>query len=271
MRNTTVKPAWAVALALVAGAFLLALPLAAQKNFNQEEKQTIEKYKRANVHFLKGAEYLKKGKFEKARKEADICLEIFPGYADAHLIIAQLQYQQGALDPALKEIETAKSEFTTFSKFYSYSYQEYLNRLRDERDQAESRINEMSNALSTATSSTEKMRLENQISKAKQNLATLDTRLHDPIPPTPDIPAEYHYIHGNILFKMKRFNEAQELYLAAINADPRHASAYNNLINIYFARNDMADALKYLQQAEANGVTVNEKLKKAILEKRPPQ
>jgi hypothetical protein len=43
------------------------------------------------------------------------------------------------------------------------------------------------------------------------------------------------------------------------------------LISIAFARNDVAGALKYLEQAESNGVTVNEKLKKAVLDKKPPQ
>ena len=94
MASITTKPIRSIGLALIVGALLLASPLAAQKNFNQDERETMEKYKRAKVHFIKGVEYLSKGKLEKVQKEADASLEIFPGYADAHLLLAQLQYQR---------------------------------------------------------------------------------------------------------------------------------------------------------------------------------
>ena len=266
------KPTGQIALCLFAAALLVLAPaLSAQKDFNQKEKETVEKYKRAKVHFLKSAEYLKKGKVEKARKEADACLEIFPGYADAHLLLAQLQYQQGQYEDALKKMEAAKSAFDAFNKFYAFSYQEYLTRLREERDRRESQIGDLGQMMETAPSADEKRRLQDQIDKAKQNLATLDIRLRNPIPDTMDLPAEYHFIHGNILFKMKRFDQAQEFYLAAVQADPGHANAYNNLINIFFAKGDTTQALKYLKQAEDNGVKVIEGLKKAVLDRQQPQ
>jgi tetratricopeptide (TPR) repeat protein len=208
---------------------------------------------------------------EKARKEAETALEVFPDYAEAHLLLAQLEYQEGGYENALQEVVTAKADFTTFGKLYAFSYQEYLDRLRAQRDEKEEYINSLSAAASMAKTSTERMRFEGQVSMAKQDMATIDMRLHDPIPSTLEVPAEYHYIHGNILFKLKRYDEALASYLAAVQADPRHANAYNNLISITFARNDAAGALKYLEQAESHGVTVNEKLKKAVLEKQPPR
>ncbi|MBN2345706.1 MAG: tetratricopeptide repeat protein [Candidatus Aminicenantes bacterium] len=255
--------AWALALLLA-----LLLPLRAQKDFKQDERAMIEKYKRARVHFLKGAEHLKKGKLEKARKEAAACLEIFPNHADGHWLSAQILYQQGKHEEALKEMETAKSDFAAFAKFYTYSYQEYLDQLRKDREEQEKYINDLAASLSNARTPEARSRAESQVNQAKQALATIDNRLRNPIPPTMDIPAEYHFIHGNILFKLKRFGEARDFYLAAVGADPRHAAAYNNLINIFFASGDVASARKYLQQAEANGVEVHEGLKKAVLEKK---
>lgn len=271
MKLHTMKPMPAIALAMVAAALLLALPLRAQKDFNQSEKETVEKYKRARTHFLKGGEHLKKEKMDKARKEAETALEIFPEYAEAHLLMAQLEYQEGRYENALKEVATAKTDFLAFGKLYSYSYQEYLDRLRQQRDQKQEVINSMGAGLAQAKSNAERLRIESQISRAKQDMTTIDMRLNNPIPSTLDLPAEYHYIQGNILFKLKRYDEALALYQAAVQADPRHANAYNNLIMIVFARNDIAGALKYLEQAEANGVTVNEKLKKDLLAKKPPQ
>jgi tetratricopeptide (TPR) repeat protein len=271
MKLHTMKPMRVIALALVAAALLLALPLRAQKDFNQSEKETVEKYKRARTHFLKGGEHIKKGKMDKARKEAETALEIFPDYAEAHLLLAQLEYQDGRYENALKEVTTAKTDFNTFGKLYSYSYQEYLDRLREQRDEKQAYADALAATASAAKSNTDRMRIEAQVSKAKQDMTTIDMRLNNPIPATMDLPAEYHYIHGNILFKLNRYDEALALYQAAVKADPRHANAYNNLISIAFARNDVAGALTYLEQAEANGVTVNVKLKKAVLEKKSPQ
>ena len=268
MRNVSDKSLGPIISCFMAGALLLALPLAAQKDFNQAEKDTIEKYKRARVHFLKGGEYLKKGKLDKARKEAETGLEIFPRYAEARLLLAELAYQRGEYDGALRDIETAKNDFSAFSRLYTYTYQEYLDRLREQRDEKEKVLNMMAAALSNVKSNAERLRIESQVSMAKQDLATIDARLNDPIPPTMDIPAEFHFIHGNILFKLKRYGEAQTFYQATVKTNPRHANACNNLISILFASGDHAGALKCLEQAEANGVAVNEKLKKAILEKK---
>jgi tetratricopeptide (TPR) repeat protein len=271
MKPITLKPMRVIALVFVAAALLLALPLRAQKDFNQAEKETVEKYKRARAHFLKGGEHLKKGKMDKARKEAETALEIFSDYAEAHLLMAQLEYQDGRYENALKEVTTAKTDFSTFGKLYTFSYQEYLDRLREQRDEKQEIVNTMAAAVSTARNNVEQQRIEAAVSKAKQDIANIDMRLNNPIPATMELPAEYQYIHGNILFKLKRYDEALALYQAAVQADPRHANAYNNLIGIAFARNDVAGALKYLEQAEASGVTVNEKLKKAVLDKKPPQ
>jgi tetratricopeptide (TPR) repeat protein len=268
MAMIAATPVRGIVPALVLGALLLAPQLNAQKNFNQEEKIMVEKHKRARPHLLKAGAYLEKGKPDKARKEIAACLEILPEYAEALLLRAQLNYQEGALEPALKDVDAAKSNFTAFSKFFTYTYQDYLDRLRDDRDRQETLINELERAVSNATTIDQRRRLEAEVAKAKQVLLTIDNRLRDPIPPILGIPAEYHFIHGNILFKMKRFEEARGFYEAAVQADPRHANANNNLIALCLARGDMAAALKYLEQAEANGVAVNEKLIKAVLEKK---
>jgi len=268
MAIITAKPVRKIGLALIVGALLLASPLAAQKNFNQEEKQTMEKYKRAKLHFLKGVEYLSKGKLEKVQKEVDASLEIFPGYSDAHFLLAQLQYQQGQYESALQEIENAKSGFSAIKEFYFDSYQNYIDTLREERDKKDVQIQDLTQALASAQTPALKQQLQDQINELKAIMATIDNRLREWIPKTIDIPADYHYIHGNILFKMKRYAEAIGFYEAAVQADPNHANAYNNLISILFSQGDMVHALKYVEQAEASGVTVNEKLKKAVLERK---
>ncbi len=238
----------------------LAFTLAAQKDFNQSEKATIENYKRAKVHYDKGLDYFNKGKLEKAQKEAAASLEIFPSYADGHLLLALLRYQEGKFEPALKEIESAKASFGAISQFYAVSYQDHFARLREQRNEAAARLEELKAAGGDLI----------LIGDAQHALQVKEEELRNWKPDVSlAMPAEYHFVHGNILFKMKRLNEALGLYLAAVQADPRYANAYNNLISIYLMGGDAANALKYLQQAESNGVTVNEKLKNAVLERKP--
>lgn len=268
MTIVSLKPVWKMGLALLVGLLWLQAPLAAQKNFNQDEKATLEKYKRAKAHFVKGAEHLGKGRLEKVQKEIDASLKILPDYADAHLLSAQLRYQQGQYESALTAVENAESGFGAIRKFYLDSYQDYIDRLREERDQKDARLQELSLELSKAQTPAMKQQIEANITQLKTTLTTLDNRLREWIPKEIDMPADYHYIHGNILFKMKRYTEARGLYEAAVKTDPHHASAYNNLISIFFTQGDTVQAMKFLEQAETNGVPVNEKLKKAVRERK---
>lgn len=256
------------ALALAAAGLLLAAPLAAQKDFSQSEKEMLAKYKQARAHFLKGGENLKKGKLDKAERDADNSLGILPRYADARLLKAEIGYQRGRYEEALTEITIAKDDFVTVKDLYAFSYQDYLERLREQRDDLENYIKDMSTNVSDKGSSQGRNPAQAAISKARQDIAEIDRKLHEPIPQTMEIPAEFHYIHGNILFKLKRFAEARDQYQAAVKANPRHANAWNNLLSIHFASGDQAGTLRLLEEAETNGVQVNEKLKQAILGKK---
>jgi len=255
------------AMALVALSLALAAPLAAQKDFSQTEKEMLAKYKQARAHFLKGGEHLKSGKLEKAEKEADVSLGILPRSADARLRKAELAYQRGRYEDALTEITIAKDDFVTVKDLYAFFYQDYLDRLRKQRDDLDNYVKDMSTNVSDKGSSQGRNPAQAAISKAKQDIAEIDRKLYEPVPQTLEVPAEFHYIHGNILFKLKRFAEARDQYQAAVKADPRHANAWNNLINIHFASGDQANALRLLEEAETNGVQVNAKLKQAILAK----
>lgn len=65
---------------------------------------------------------------------------------------------------------------------------------------------------------------------------------------------------------MRKFQEAHDQYLEAIKIDPKHENTYNNLINLYFMTKQYKRAMDYVNKAEADGVAINPKLKKAILE-----
>jgi glyoxylase-like metal-dependent hydrolase (beta-lactamase superfamily II) len=84
------------------------------------------------------------------------------------------------------------------------------------------------------------------------------------VAPTSAIPANYYYHHGNIFFRLKDYENARQQYLAAIQINPRHGEAYNNLANLYYMSGRYDDALDCLNQSISSGAKVNEKLSAAI-------
>lgn len=102
------------------------------------------------------------------------------------------------------------------------------------------------------------------VQQERSVLGRIDQQLRDPIPENPPVPAGYHYIHGNILFKLRRFREAADRYLETIRLDPHHEFAYNNVASLYLGIGQYQTALDFLLQAEANGVKVNADFKKDL-------
>jgi len=84
------------------------------------------------------------------------------------------------------------------------------------------------------------------------------------VAPSSTIPANYFYIHGNILFRLKDYANARKQYLTAIQIDPKHGESYNNLANLYYMSHQYDEALDCLSQSISSGVKINENLKAAI-------
>jgi Flp pilus assembly protein TadD len=55
---------------------------------------------------------------------------------------------------------------------------------------------------------------------------------------------------------LKKYAGADVHYLGAVKADSKHTSAYNNLVKWRYVAKNFEGALKFLNQSEANGVTI---------------
>jgi pentatricopeptide repeat protein len=235
-----------------------------QRDFLMEERKLVEKFKFADKHFAKGKEYFIKGNTAKAEKELGKCLEIMPEHADALYFLSQIDYKKGNFDQALEKIEKAKANFDFIAKFYTFTHQTRLESLREEKQKLEMNLMDLQNRLPSITNQDERQRVESAIANTRNDISIIENRLREPIPPVLDTPADYFYIHGNTLFKLKRYQDAHDQYVEAIKRDPKHGNAYNNLINLYFIAKDYQEALAYLKKAEANGAQINPELKKAV-------
>jgi tetratricopeptide (TPR) repeat protein len=238
----------------------------AQKDYNWGEKELLQKYKVSNPDFLKGKKALSMGDLQKAEKELNKCLERMPQHAEAHFYLSQVFYKQGNLEKALEEMEKAKSNYGAIEKIIARQDQERILMLQERRDTLRESLPGLKEQLAKLPFGSDQRReLELRISNMEKELSDIDNRLSNPLPVIDKTPAEYFYFYGNILFKMKNLQEAESQYLKAILIDPKHANAYNNLATLYYMNHQYEKALKYLNQAEANGAQVNPELKGAVL------
>ena len=236
-----------------------------QKGFYMDEKKLYEKYKISIKNFEKGKQYYSRGNYKSAEKELKKCLEIFPKHNDAHFFLSIILLRKGDSNQALKHIEEAKASFEFMNKMFAFAYEEYLSDLRKQKDDAKSKLQDYKGQLSTAISQEDKRDYEQTISSLENEISIINSRLTEPLPITDEIPADYFFIHGNILFKLKKFEESYKQYLLAIKINPGYGDAYNNLANLYYLAKQYQKALDCLNKAEANGVKINPKFKKAIL------
>jgi len=235
-----------------------------QKHFYMDEKKIYEKFKIAEAIFYKGKKHFLKGNYKKAEKELKKCIETMPEHVEAHFYLSQILYKNEDFQKALEHIEKAKANFEFMTGLFAYAYEQYISQLREQEDILDSKISKLREKLSAA-SPEEKSMIEAQIDARETTKNVIRNRLNEPLPPLESIPADYFYFHGNVFFKLKKYQEAYAQYIKAIKINPNHGNAYNNLANLYYMTKQHQKALDCLNKAEANGVKTNPELKKAIL------
>lgn len=240
-----------------------------QKRFMLNEKDA-EKFKLAKRLYNKGEQLFIKEKFKKAESAFKECLEKFPKYANADYYLARIYYQEDNLARALEHIKNANNNYAFIVELGVNTQLEYLEKLRFQKQQVEEDIRNLQQLSSTGGSgrtsgvNREASDIASQLAAAQKTLQTLNDRLRAPIPDLKQIPAEFHYVYGNILFKLKKYSEALSQYLETVKTDPTHGSAYNNLANLYYMARKYQEALFYLQKAESCGAKINPQFKQAI-------
>jgi tetratricopeptide (TPR) repeat protein len=256
----------------VLGTMVLALPLFTQKDFNVEERKTVENFKRATPFYLDAAKQFAKDNLDKAEKKLQEALAIMPEHADAYYLMAQIQLKRKEFSKALASITAAEKNYAIIAKFQIFTHQQYLDQLRQQRQGLQEQLDQIRVRLSQMPASSQsRSDYEKSTQAITQNIQTIDTRLNSPIPPTFEIPAGYFYIHGNALFRQGMLVDAAAKYQEAIRLDPSYGNAYNNLALVSFSLGKYQEALDCLLRAEAAGVKINPDFRRAIEAKISPK
>ncbi len=245
----------------------------AQKDFYMNEKKLYENYEMSVHYFEEGKKLYREEKFNKAEKKFKQCLEVFPQHAQANFYMAHLMYKKSDLENALHYIEEAKKNYEFMNHMFTLAYEDYISQLREQKDDIQDSINQYEQLKQQATQEQQKMAYDSKIASLQSELGTVKSRLAEPLPQEKQIPDNYFYLMGNIFFKLEKYQEAHDQYVQAIEQNPKHQEAYNNLINIYFMTKQYERAMSVVKEAESKGVVINPKLKEAVqkeLDKKGP-
>ena len=252
-RKIHLVSAFAALLFLSAG---LAPVLSGQKT-EENDLLILQKYRMTRPELLKGQEQLKKDQLDKAEQTLLKVIKEMPENAEASFFLAETYYRKAEFEKGLAAIVEAERQFPVIQKALFKRQMETVADSGESRADIESQIGiEQQRTLEPSTPTTSKM---------QRDAASSQSRSQEDKAETYAIPAEYSYLHGNLLIRQKRFEEALAEYEKAIVAEPKHGKALNNIANIYYMGRQYGKALEYIQRAEAVGAPVNPEFKKAVL------
>lgn len=243
---------------------LIVMTAAAAPFFGQERgalDQAWETLQAAEKPFAKAMAAFGEGRYEEAASLFEKSVEIMPRHAYARYYLANLAYIKADYGRALAEMERSMQDLDFMKELGDHGVKLKLKRVESYERMAAA---EWDNSL-TCRQSRELRDIDDQIAdeKSRMELAARkgeEARLRQK--------AHFTYFLGNIYFQLHRMPEAARRYREAIELDPRHADAHNNLAAIAYLARDNAAAAALLEQAESRGLedNVNLKLKHLVYE-----
>jgi tetratricopeptide (TPR) repeat protein len=243
-----------------------------QNRFMLNDGESV-KFKLAKQLFDKGKMFLAEGKLDRAERAFLKSLEVFPRYSHSAYHLGQIYYKKRNYLKALENIERAKKNFKYISTFGVNSQLEYFSKLREQRKNLWEEVTDMQYRIDSKNfkGRTEEERyveyseLRGKVNHGKETLRRIDELLRSPVVQEAKMPADYFYLHGNILFRLKKYQDAYFQYLEAVRIEPCYVDAYTNLANLNYIGRRYEEALAYLEKAEKCGSGVDEKFKRTVL------
>lgn len=212
---------------------------------------------------------IRKDLLDKGQTEILFCLERLPEHQEAHFLMSQILYKKGDYGGALEHVRAAEEGYLRMAKAVANLEQQKLKNKSEAMDALSEELEDISAADAAVKSrgSCTPDRFAQALQESKEEMIKeQEARAKaDPARELGPVPAPYRYLHGNVLFMLKRTAEAEEEYRQAIRKDPDFGETYNNLINLLYAGGRIDEARAVLAQAEAHKAKVHPELKKAVL------
>ncbi len=251
-----------LALALVTA---VAVPQVVAQQMDEKDQQIMQGLRATRSDLQKGEEQYAKKQFDKAESTLLKVLQTMPENAEASFYLAQTYYQTGQFEKGLAAIDAAEKNYPFIYKLLARNRRS--SQMSPEQQKLMQEIQQLSGEMSGDRSEVQRQAIQAQIAAKRTALSELRKKeaSQQAAEQTYSLPAEYSYVCGNLLFRLKRYEEALAEYEKTVQADPRHGGAYNNAANIYFMARQYDKALEYINKAEAVGAKVSPQFKQAVL------
>lgn len=234
-------------------------------NLETTPQKTIIQYQAAEDLYEKGLSQVKIGNIDKAMKYFDRSIQKFELFTDSYFARSMIYYQKEKWNHALENITQSKEKYPVLFKMNKGLQKKKLETLIIEEETiVKALIEHYSDPRKDCRYGVALNRLLERKERVKKMIADLsnDSGLNEI-----STPPRYDFLHGNILIKLNKLDQAKEQYQRTILSDPTHNLAYNNLASIYYQQEQFHDALDVIWQAESNGAEVNAALKNSIIKK----
>ncbi len=201
-------------------------------------------------------------RFPEAQRLLEPCLQKVPDHFEAHFLLARMAYEDRDYAGALAHVETSEHSLADLDRRYR-------------KEQADLQAQDAAQEQAYRGSLEHLKNLDDDpggccgfLLRVKQDaidyLEAKKGHLYDLQNPFA-VPADYRFLHGNCLYRLGRRDEALIQYRLAVQTDPTHANAWNNLIALLLETPDLPSARAELAQAEAAHVAIQPGLKNAVL------
>jgi Tfp pilus assembly protein PilF len=218
------------------------------------------KYKAQEKALAKAEKLLKKRRTADAEAILGQCLEAVPEHYEAHHLLALLSGERGDYAAAIGHMERAEAEMGRLGVLCRAWQEEHAREETADRELVSGAAQETMVTSPCAANSTRvdigKLDRERGIAKGA-GLAPLDPRRFE-------VPASWHFAHGNFLYKSRRWAEAAARYRQAVESDPLLAPAWNNLLGALLLAGRGGEARAMLERAAQAKVELNPELRRAV-------
>ena len=245
-------------------AFGVATPVAVAQSLETSQHrdvdvQALSRLNDANTRLKRAWSSFEKRDFAGARAEAAKCLELVPALPEGHLLLAKAAYVEKDFPEVLAEIEAAKAGHEKTA-----ALRERMDQYR--RADLRKRMRVLDNEISDLRAQAARQGSGTRLAAAESERARLQELESAPADWDVEVPAEYDFLHGNVLMRLGRYDVAVAQYGEALRKKPAYVEAANNLASVHHGKRQYGKALEVVQKAETAGARLNPELKRAIEE-----
>ncbi len=227
--------------------------------------KTQLQYRKLEPQLAKARRDVAKKNWERARERLAPVLADRPDHHEAHFLMASILNAAGDYERArlhLEQAETALNQQRALCAAWQEKNRagiELEEKNRRELLSGEATRGKVHSSCSRGDSTMDQGQLERSTGGSPSS-----TPVSSLTPESFGIPPAYSFLHGNCLFQLRRFAEAEQQYLRALRVDPGHAPSHNNLINLLRVQNRLAEAQAALKRADEAHAKINPELRAAV-------